>query len=312
MNELLKKDIIIKIFSVLFAVLLWLYVLDNANPIKLKVLNVPLTVLNENTLMEKGIELKNKNYPKTISVTVKGRDEELKKVEADDFEAVLDFTRVKAAADKELAVVGPRYSGKSDITIGLVKPSVISLEMEKIQKNQFHVDIVTSGDLKQGYKIVKITTVPENISLQATDSLIKSVAAIKVVVDVGNLGRDLAVKKDCKVYNKKGAEIPVLSKNLSADIKIEVAKEVPVVVVVKGKPAKNFTDAARKVKPSTVLITGTPDVLAKISELKTEPIDIENSSGTVDTTRLIKLPEGVKIYGTAQEVAVSVVIEQLS
>ncbi|MCX7708669.1 MAG: CdaR family protein [Clostridia bacterium] len=317
MSDLLRKDITIRIISVLFAVFLWFFVLDNDNPIATAVVPVPLKVINEDDLQEKGIILKNKDYTKSIEVLVKGRKDRIKNITANDFEAFLDFSKIKSAEDKSLALDGPTYVGKEDvkdIQIWDVRPGkTVKLDLEKKERNPFKVEVVTTGKMKENYKIIKTTVNPEILPLEGSDSQIKSVATIKTLVDVTNLDKDLNVtKKECRVYNKNDEEIKALSRNLFVDIKIEVAKEVPVLPVVKGKPAKNYIDGAKKVKPDKVLITGAPEVLAKISELRTAPVDIENMNTTMDVSKQILLPDGVKLAGGfKEEAAVSVVIEQL-
>jgi len=71
MNELLKKDLTLKIISVFFAIFLWFIVLDSSNPVTWVELNVPLKVENESSLKEKGIMLKNENFPRNVSVSLK-------------------------------------------------------------------------------------------------------------------------------------------------------------------------------------------------------------------------------------------------
>jgi len=74
MNELLKKDLTLKnnlcLFSPYFSGLLFL---DSSNPVTWVELNVPLKVENESSLKEKGIMLKNENFPRNVSVSLKGR-----------------------------------------------------------------------------------------------------------------------------------------------------------------------------------------------------------------------------------------------
>lgn len=313
MNELLKKDITIRILSLLFAVLLWFYVIDNANPIRSKSLPVQVSVLHEddNTLLDKGLVLKSKSFLRSVTLTVKGREEALRNVNSTDFVASIDFSKIKTVQDKDLIVDTPKYTGKEDITIDY-KPVTISLDMEKIEKNPYHVELVTNGDLKPGFKIMKTTVTPDTLALQGVDSLIKTVGSIKTFIDITNLDKDLSIKKDCKVFNKKGDEIPELSRNLIVDIKMEVAKEVLIIPVVKGKPAKNFIEIGKKVKPLTVMITGTPEVLSKIVDLKTEPVDIENATANIDIKKTIKLPDGVKLYSAPDSVSVSVYIDQVA
>jgi len=53
MNELLKKDLTLKIISVFFAIFLWFIVLDSSNPVTWVELNVPLKVENESSLKKR-------------------------------------------------------------------------------------------------------------------------------------------------------------------------------------------------------------------------------------------------------------------
>jgi YbbR domain-containing protein len=119
-------------------------------------------------------------------------------------------------------------------------------------------------------------------------------------------------KLQCKVYDESGKEMSSLSKDLMVDVKVQVAKEVLVTLVIKGKPAADFTNTMRIVNPEKVLITGPAEVLSKISELKTQPVSIEKLSKTMETDSMIILPSGVKLVDMPREVAVSVVIEPLS
>jgi YbbR domain-containing protein len=92
-SELLRKDITIRIISILFAVVLWFFVLDSDNPIGTVVISVPLKVVNEDTLSDRGILLKNKDFTKTVEVFVKGRKDKIKNLTANDFEAVSIFPK---------------------------------------------------------------------------------------------------------------------------------------------------------------------------------------------------------------------------
>lgn len=314
MSSLLRKDITLRTISVLLAVFLWLFVLNTANPIKNRTLNIALNVINESTLQDKGIVLKNKNYTRSILVTVRAREEIINKLSETDFTATLDFSRVNSADDKLLTVTDISYIGpedKNNIMIVEVKPAAVNIDLEKRVQNLFHVEVAATGNLKDNYKIVRITATPESVAIRDVDSLVKTVASVKAVVDVTGLDRDKVFTSNCRVFSKSGDEISSLSKNLNVDIKVEVAKEVSVTPVVKGKPAANFIYGNSSVKPNKVLISGPPEVVSKIDELKTEPVDIENASQNVNLNKLIVLPAGVKLVNSPQQVEVNVGVEQL-
>lgn len=308
MNELFKNDITIRTVSLLLAILLWFFVLDSsANPFTTKFVTVSLKIINEDFLETHGLGIKDKNFQKSIVVSVKGRTNIVNRLRPDDIEATLDFSKVREPGEKEIPIDGP-YTAVQGISIEDAKQKTIGVSVEKIVKNAYKVEPLLEGTLKAGYKITKMTVVPETIEIQGLESMVKAVSSIKTAVDINNLDRDTSIKKEYKVYNKSGAEIPELSKNLGIDIKLEVAKEVPINPSIKGRPAKNHTEGIRRVFPEKALITGDPEVVAKIGELVTDTIDIENLSDSINMVRQIKLPEGVKLVNTPQDVTVSISI----
>ncbi|MCX7745580.1 MAG: CdaR family protein [Clostridia bacterium] len=314
MNELLKKDIAIKTISILFAVVLWFYVLDGSNPFGRETLYVSARVINENTLQDKGLVLKTKTVPK-VGIKIKGRREVMNNISVNDFEVVLDLSKVKDDQTKELRIEEPVYIGKgdiSDVSIEDVTPRVIKIELEKIEKNHFHVDLETQGTLKENYKIISQAVEPENVAIEALDSVLKSIGNVKAVVDVNNLDKNLFLKKECKVFDRNGKEIPGLSKNLNVYIKIQVAKEVPIRLTVKGTPAKDYIDGVQKVKPQKALIEGPPEVLDKIHEIQTESVDIQNMTQSINKYIRLVLPKGIELFDTPAEVQANIVIEQLA
>jgi YbbR domain-containing protein len=309
MNDLLKKDIVIKIVSVLLAILLWLYVLNIDNPYKNKPLTIPIKVENINTLQEKGLALKNDNFTRNVEVIIRGREEVLNKISPGDFQAILDFSKVKSVDDKTLKI--DFIYDIDDITITVMIPRSVNIELEKIEKKAFPLQVELTGQPKENYKIINMTQVPESVTLEDVESVINQVASVKSFIDISNLDDDKTVKQECKVYDKNGKEITKLSKNLSVEVKLEVAKEVPVNLVVTGKPAQDYLEGAKKISPEKVLIAGPKEIVSGITGLKTEPVSIENSRENVSTKTAISLPEGVRLVNSPKEVLVNITIESL-
>ncbi|HEX9062269.1 MAG TPA: CdaR family protein [Clostridia bacterium] len=317
MRELLRKDITIRVASVIFAVVLWFSVRDLNNPIGTKTIQIPLEIKNEQALQDKGIVIKNKNFSQNVELTVKGRKDRLANLSAGDFSALVDLSKIKSPDEKELTIDGPYYTGgiynRQEIEINDTRPKTIKLELEKISRNTFKVDVVATGKMREGYKAVRISAVPDTVVLQGFDSVLGAVASVKAYVDLTNLDRDTLVnKKECKVFGADGNEISQFSKTNFVDIRVETAKEVPVTPVINGKPAKDYIDSSVSVKPDKVLITGTPDVLSGITSIKTEPLNIENKSSSIIDRKNLQLPNGVRLfYENTSQVSVNVTLEQM-
>ncbi|ABN52397.1 MAG TPA: hypothetical protein DEF39_08945 [Hungateiclostridium thermocellum] len=310
MNELLKKDLTLKIISVFFAIFLWFIVLDSSNPVTWVELNVPLKVENESSLKEKGIMLKNENFPRNVSVSLKGRKSAFNNIGLNDIEAIVDLSKVEDVNTQFLYV--NVYTNKKGVSFQGVTPRVVEIELEKLGENPFPVNVVITGKPKEGYTVVKANAIPTTVSIEAPDEIINSIGEVRAYVDVDNLSNDIIVNKECVVYNKEGEKIVELDKKISVDINIEIAKEVPIVPAVRGRPAKNYTDGIHRVVPEKAWISGPSDVIDLIDNLKTEPIDIENMSQSMTKIVNLVLPDGVRLVDTPRSVYVDVVIEELA
>ncbi len=152
--------------------------------------------------------------------------------------------------------------------------------------------------------------IPDVVSVQDFDTVISNVKAVKAFVDVTNLDRDTIIRRECKVYNKNGEEMPSLEKNLIADIKLEVAKEVQVGTQIRGKLNAEYFETGRSFSPEKVLIAGAPELLDQIDTLNADVLDIENASANINVTRAIKLPANVTLVNTPKEVTINITVDR--
>ena len=112
MKEFLKKDLTIKIFSIIFAIFLWFVI----NPVKTNYYTVPLTIINEESLRAKGLVLNSKAYPeKYVTISVRDRVDVLDRIKDTDFEVTLDLSKVKSVDDKIISLDPPVYLGREKI-----------------------------------------------------------------------------------------------------------------------------------------------------------------------------------------------------
>ncbi|MGI6777228.1 MAG: YbbR-like domain-containing protein [Acetivibrionales bacterium] len=310
MNELLKKDISIKIVSVVLAILLWIYVLNVENPYDTKTLSVKLNIENVESLEDKGLVLKNENFENSIDITVRGRKEVIDSVRPSDFFAVLDFSNVKTEKDNRIRIEGPYYDIR-DISIVSVSPRTIEVQLEKVVEATFPVEAIVNSKLKENYRVLNVTHSPDSFKFRDVESLVSSIGSVKLVVDINNVNEGLTVNKELKVYNKNGDEIPSLSRNLNVDVSVELAKEVTVELVLKGSPAQDYIEVSRDMNPKRVLISGQYSLLEGVNRLETEVIDISGATEDVNVNSLISLPEGVWLVNSPKEVSVSIDVDRI-
>jgi YbbR domain-containing protein len=309
-NGWLKKDISVKIVSVLIAVILWLYVYNESNPFATKVIfSVPIRVENESYLDANGFQIKNKRG--TIDITIRGRKESVDRVRTSDFEAVLDLSQIKSVNDRNLKLTGP-FCSQRDVKIISYSPSNIDVQLTRNKSGAFPVQLKSNITMKPGYVLLGTTMTPNSFPIVAEESIIDSVDSIRARLDIRNLDRDITKEVTCKVYNKDGNEINSLSNDLKVSVKIEVAKEVPVSLVTRGRLADDYIETLRVIDPAKIQITGPAAQLAAMNDIKTEQVNIDRISSNYNASVPLVIPEGIKLVNNQQkEVKVGINIEKL-
>lgn len=310
MNNFLKNNMKTKIISILIAIVFWLYVSNVTNPFETRTIyNVPVRIENESFLDENGYKIKNV-YRSTVDISIRGRRDTIEEVTTNDFDVYLDYSQIKSVYDTKLVIEEPQCR-KKDVTIVSYYPSSIDIQLDKNKSGTFPVELESNITLKPGYVLIGTTVTPESIPFYTEGSVIDSVGSIKATLDVKDLDRDISKQVQCTVYNKEGKEISALSKDLKVTVKLEVAKEVPVALVTRGRLATDYVETLRVLEPARVLVKASHETMAGISSIKTEEVDIDELTQNLSTTVPLLVPEGVKLVDSTDGVKVNINVEKL-
>ena len=309
-KDLLKKDITVKILSVLIAVIFWLFVYNTSNPFTDRTYSVPVRIVNQDYPDQNGYIIKNINTS-NIDVTVRGRKEVLDEVRASDINVSLDLSQIKSVNDRKLELNPPELD-KRDVKIISYTPATVDIILVRNKSGTFPVELKPNITMKPGYVLLKTTVTPDTLPIyNMEESVIDSIDKIVASLDVKNLDRDTTKEVKCVVYSKDGKEIRDLSDGLKVNVKLEVAKEVPVYLVTRGKLADDYIETLRVIDPVKVLLTGPADVLGNIEEIKTEQVDIDKITSNFTASVQLIVPEGAELYNTPKNITVNINVEKL-
>lgn len=311
--ERFNKDLTTKITALLLGILLWFIVLNINDPYIEKKFYVELEVKNEYNLAQKNLYLVNKNYRKTVEISVRGRENATNNISPSDFDVVLDFSKIKSVYDSSIKLDGPYYT-KNDKQVTLIgmSPEEIPVELENIARQDFVIEVELKGIPKKSYKVLKVSTEPEYITIQDRESLITTIKGVKALVDINNIDRDKKIiRQTCFAYDENGEEISSLGNQFTIDVFLEVGKEIGIVPIISGEPAEEHIFTGFHASEETAIIKGPIEILENLNELNTEQIKIDGLNENRGYTTSIKLPENVKLYNMENEIVVDIVIEKL-
>ena len=142
MKKRMESDLLLKIISVVFAFLLWMFVINTDNPVIKKTFSdVPVDMLNEQVLDDLNQTYKIESGD-TVSFTVKGKKDVVDRLTKSDFRATADVSSMSDVHAIQIEVEALRYKSQLDIDTG---GATVKVVLEDVKSDQIPVNVVVKG-----------------------------------------------------------------------------------------------------------------------------------------------------------------------
>lgn len=282
MKEKLINNLGIKILSICLAAFLWVVIVNVDDPVKMRTFtNVPVQVLNENTLTSK-----NKAFDiisgDTVDFTVSGKRSDLENLKKTDFVATADLAQLTAPFDT--IKINVECTANQDVEIIMGKISTMQISLEDIVKESFSIKVDPVGNCAPGFAIGKAEVSPVIMEVSGAQSLVEKIADIKVSVDINGASSDVTRTVMPKAYNEDGIEITsdklkFSNNEVTAKITILNTKKIPVEIETTGELPHGYKFIEAAYEPQEIEVKGDKDKLDKINSL---PIRVDITGLTRD------------------------------
>ena len=303
MDKIKVNDLLIRIFSLLAAIALWVFIINTTNPTqRMTFNNVPVQIQNADSLIAKGLILvPNQNV--TVRVPLEGAANDLYTTRIDAINVTLDINqRTLKAGEQEVQVT--YVQTRPSIILNGSNPTVNLLVDEYLRKP---VDIKKDRldyEAAEGYYIPEPQLERNFVTVSGPKADVDKVAAVKPISEKRNI--TLTTREVVKLEALDSADQIVPNVTLSESY-VEVTyvpqpvKEVPVEPIWEGtNPDINLTTI--NAKPTTVRISARDSILRNIQELKTQPLNIsEVKPGETITVKNLILPPEVLLLNSAND-----------
>ena len=243
MKERLTNNAGLKIISVIFAMLLWLVVVNISDPTITKTFNgIPINVQDTDVITNKGKTYDRIDDSKTANVTVTAKRSDIESIKASDIHATASMKNLMEGYLIPIDITIDGYEGVYQSAE--VSPVNIQVSIEDTASNKFPITVVTDGDVQDGYIIGSTTAKPSAVTISGARSVINSISRVVVKADVSSLSEDETINGELLVYDKDGNIIDQtqLNTNLGsggAKVKVDLysTKEVDLEFNTAGSPA---------------------------------------------------------------------------
>lgn len=307
MRKRIESDLLLKILSVVFAFLLWMFVINTDNPVIKKTFSdVPVDMLNEQVLDELNQTYKIESGD-TVSFTVKGKKDIVDRLTKSDFRATADVSSMSDVHAIPIKVEALRYKSQLDVDTGNATVKVV---LEDVKSDQIPVVMEIKGNPASGYTVSTQTATPNLISISGPKSVVSRIKQIVAVVNVSGVKKDVTMTQSVKCYDEDGDEVSQERIKLDTNkIKVKIGlsrtKVVPFKVDTKGSTGKGYVLGSIDYQPKHIEITGSKEDLDKVDSIKLAKLDISDSTKSIEKTIKasdIKLPDGISFVKSVDKI----------
>lgn len=285
----------LKVFSIVFALVFWIYVMDQVNPVITKTFgNVKVELLNMSAVEENELLIMN-NKEFFVDVTVEGRRDDILKFNSNDLSLTADLIGYKSGIN---TIKINSNSSNSDVKITNQSMDEIKIEFENYVERSKPIKLEYTGSLPENYKIASSQLAFKESYVSGAASRVNSVAALAASYNIEGLKEDVSddiniVPIDDDGNIVKGVTLDKKYVNLSLMIAKE--KEVEVLVEFIDQTTEDYHIKSKDYYPKRVTIEGEESLVDSISELTLEPIEITNDFDVFSLDQELILPVGLSI-----------------
>jgi len=283
-----NKTLGLKIVSVILAVLLWFYVVNQG---ALNTASNSVKVNLDYRHLQAGLSI---NAPTTVNVKLWGVFQE-----TNDLTASVDLAGLKEGS-YELPVYVEPVKGAMFTS---VQPDKVKVTLEKIKENSIPISFDIRQNPPAGYEMLDIKAVPEKCIIQGAEDDVKKVSSVVCPVDLENFkdfssfsGKLLALDASGNPVSNGITMIPdtvtvyvVINEKMSS-------KKVSISPSVSGNLSEGYSMVQAVVYPNNITVIGSEAKIKDISELTTDEIDITGHRESFESEKQVIVPEGVHVY----------------
>lgn len=275
MWKIITKNFGIKLFCLIAAALLWVYIAAGQNSvgkfpgsIKIRAINVPAGLVA--TYDEQTVDIKIMADPSVW-----------RKLSAETFSAYVDLSaHSEGTYELNVNVV----SSVADVQIVEKSPEKIFVTLEPRVSKEVNINKKIEGNAGEGLVAGSVVLEPSKVEARGPKSLIDALTEATVLIELNGETDNFTKTVTVTAFNEKGEQIggiDFIPKEVKATVPIVKAsnnKTVGVKAKVTGSPKAGYYISSVAVNPPSVDVTGPVAVLSEINFIETYAIDVTGLS----------------------------------
>ena len=290
--NLFTRKKIAKIVSVLAALMLWFFVMNDQNPMMDRTVSVPLTVLNAPS------DAKVTESDDSVHIKLRGQRSAFAAMSSDDLKAVVTLENAEEGKNAmRVHAVVPQ-----GLEVESVSPETITFTIDPFITSDKSVSLIRAGGAPQGMAVSSVTAEQSYVEISGPRTAVNSVAQVIGYVGITPQNtQDFDLNVPLTAVNDEGRsvdEVTVAPKAVNVHVEMVRGlsrKVVNIKPVFEGSVDKDYVVTNVTVDPVRLEIAGDAQQIEKITSINTEPIDITGLKKSTRKAVSLVLPDGTTV-----------------
>lgn len=313
------------VLSVLMSIILWGYVIKEANPDQNKTIkNIPITFVGTDVLETRHLII-SEGAEQTMSLDVRAKLDVLGKLSRDNITLEVNVSKIAEPGEYRLLVehtFPPNVQSGSVNIENDIDDLYVTFTISKREAKDVPVKAELLGSIAKGFQLGDIAVTPSTVSISGQQELVNKVAYVKVILTQQEMNTTYTGDLPFVYIGTDGEELTDLNVTCSTETihvtyPIVVVKEIPLTVSILpggGAKAENvkLTWGTKKLEEMTIDVSGTEADLEGVKEISVGQIDLSQVVTTKDFTFPITLAPELTNESGITEITVTATIEGLT
>lgn len=316
MGKLLEKRWVCVLLSVLLAIAFWAYVRAAVDPNgTTNIHNVRVETTGANVLASQGLAV-SEITPQVVELQVEGPTSartNLLRNRSGLYVRVDVSSCVEGENTLRWREVWPEGVNTDDLT---AQRSTVTVKVEKLYSKTFDIRFRLEGKVAGDYQMGTPAIEPAEVVVSGPVEQVNQVDRVEAVLRTAELSERFAGDLELIPVDKQGKSLADLELTLSAEtayvvVPVVMTKEVPLTINLLPGGGATEDDAARKIEPETIVVSGAEADLEGLEEISLGSISLSDVVGTNTFTRPIALDPSLTNESGLTTATIKVTVEGL-
>ena len=309
------RTIVLMVFSLVCALLLWVYVTDTqGEDLKRPFPGVRVVFEGESTMRESRGLIVTDTSATSARVTLTGSRRTISSLSSTDLTVTVDLSTITRTGHYEYSpsVTYPARVDSSGI-IAETSPETISFYVDILKSRTIDIEGLFNGSVAEGYVAEPLEFEPGAIIIYGPEQVLEQVDRAYVEVNRTDVDRTLTFDSTYVLLDADGNtiesdEITFDTETVSVTLPVSAVKEVDLTIELLPGGGATDNNVKWSLEPNTITLAGSSDALAGVNNISVATIDLAMVDEPFTETCRIPIPNDTEITSGTREAVLTLEI----